>query len=526
MVTIDKVQLTINPYVEVIERAVYAMKRVYNYAPRGIDIIIGDLSFVSNSGIVLKHAALLEPGRSTEEIMIQTNTKLVTQSDIREYLAEHIRSVANAMIVYVEGNSFSYEFKARAHRHNDGCTFHVTFDTKYGGSERMMAARGNKGLYDEDSIESGYDLGDVIWEIFGTIVKSAGFSTLDDNEAEFIKKVRDNDLIPGVNLSNLSDEEINEAAENYRLWNRSSVYSFLQEHSGLRGVDFVKAVGRAAGSTAEFDLSELSFNFEYDIEIDEETFQSYFTIDSDEEHEAKLAEQARLDTAKANASVVKPKVLAKLEEALAGYDLDEYKFDLEELAEQIAEAQNRVEAFNEEVDGEEADELFFSFVNSFARSSEYVVHFSDDGSCSYSLTGDRKDEYAYSFEIGKYLYTGGYGETFIYVDGDLYDLSGSFPHFADSFSISDAFDLLASAAHCNVLELPQRLVEKGYKDFDDEELLSADDESQVYAWIEDNIYAGDIINIIEEEELIETVVGEYDETLHTFEIDFSDCFED
>lgn len=526
MVTIDQVHTTINPYVEVIERAVYAMKRAYDYAPRSFDISIADLSFVSNSGIVLKQAALLEPGQSTEDIIIQTASKLVTKSEAREDLAKHIKSVANAMIVYVEGNSFSYEFKAQSHRRNDGCTVHVTFDTKYGGSERMMAVRGNKGLYDEDSIESGYDLGDVIWEIFGTVVKSAGFSTLDDNEAEFIKKVRDNDLIPGVNLSNLSDEEINEAAENYRLWNRSSVYSFLQEHSGLRGVDFVKAVGRAAGSTAEFDLSELSFRFEYDIEIDEETFQSYFTIDSDEEHEAKLAEQARLDTAKANASVVKPKVLAKLEEVLASYDLDEYKFDLEELAEQIAEAQNRVEAFNEEVDGEEADELFFSFVNSFARSSEYVVHFSDDGSCSYSLTGDRKDEYAYSFEIGKYLYTGDYGETFIYVDGDLYDLSGSFPHFADSFSISDAFDLLASAAHCSVLELPQRLVEKGYKDFDNEELLSADDESQVYTWIEDNIYAGDIIDIIEEEELIETVVGEYDETLYTFEIDFSDCFED
>lgn len=324
----------------------------------------------------------------------------------------------------------------------------------------------------------------------------------------------------------MSDEEIDEAYKNYELWNRAGVYDFILNHSGLSKADFIKAVGRAAGSTAEFDLSDLSFNFEYNIEIDEETFQSYFTIDSDEEYEAKLAEQARLDTAKANVDVVKPKVLAKLEEALAGYDLDEYKFDLEELAEQIAEAQNRVEVFNEEVDGDEADELFFSFVNSFAKSSEYAVHFSDDGSCSYSLTGDRKDEYAYRFEIGKYLYTGGYGETFIHVDGDLYDISGSFPHFADSFSISDAFDYLASASHCNVLELPQRLVDKGYTDFDDKELLSANDESQVYDWVENNISASEIISIAEEEELIESVVGEYDRTDDEFEIDFSDCFED
>ena len=134
MVTIDKVQLTINPYVEVIERAAYAMTRAYDYAPRSFDISIADLSFVSNSGIVLKQAALLEPGQSTEDIIIQTASKLVTKSEAREDLAKHIKSVANAKIVYVEGNSFSYEFKAQAHRRNDGCTVHVTFDTKYGGS--------------------------------------------------------------------------------------------------------------------------------------------------------------------------------------------------------------------------------------------------------------------------------------------------------------------------------------------------------------------------------------------------------
>lgn len=526
MTNINKVQTTINPYVHVMEKAVYAMKKTYDYAPRSFDISIGDLSFVSESDIVLRQAALLEPGQSTEVRMIQTASKLVTKGEAREDIAKYIKSIANAQIVYVEGNSFSYEFKAQAHRHNDGCTVHVTFDTKYGGNGRTIAIRALKGLYDEDSIESDFsDFVDVLWEIVLTVLRSAGFSTLDDNEVEFIKKVRDNDLIPGVNLSSVSDEEIDEAYKNYELWNESSVYEFILNHSGLSKVDFVKAVGRAAGSTAEFDLSDLSFNFEYDIEIDEETFQSYFHIDSDEEHEAKLAEQARLDTAKANADIVKPKVLAKLEEALDSYDLDEYKFDLEELAEQIAEAQNRVEVFNEEVDGDEADELFFSLVNSFAKSSEYTVHFSDDGSCSYSLTGDRKDEYAYRFEIGKYLYTGGYGETFIYVDGDLYDVNGGFPHFADTFSISDAFDLLASAAHCSVLELPQYLADKGYKDFDDEKLLSANDESEIYDWLDSNIYASDIVDIIEEEELIETVVGEYNETLHTFEIDFSDCFE-
>lgn len=163
MVNIDQVQLTINPYTEVIESAVYAMKRTYDYAPRSFDISVADLPFVSNSGIVLKQAALLEPGQSTENIIIQTATKLATNGEAREDIAKHIKSVANAQIVYVEGNSFSYEFKAQAHRHNDGCTVHVTFDTKYGGGGRTIAVRGNKGLYDEDSIESNYsDFSDVL----------------------------------------------------------------------------------------------------------------------------------------------------------------------------------------------------------------------------------------------------------------------------------------------------------------------------------------------------------------------------
>ena len=225
-------------------------------------------------------------------------------------------------------------------------------------------------------------------------------------------------------------------------------------------------------------------------------------------------EQVQLKT---NVEIVKPKVLAKLEEVLDDYDIDDYEFDLEDLAEQIAEAQNRVEVFDEIEDGD--DDGFFSMVDSFAKDATYVVH-ARDGGCSYSLTGDQKDDHVYSFEIGKYLNTGGHGYTFISLDGDIVDIDD------DSFTVSDAFDLLASRVHCSVLELPQRLVDQGHNDYNDETLLSATDESEIYSWLEDNISSYDIVNIIEEEELIEVVVGEYDKTLETFEIDFSECFED
>lgn len=503
------------PYYEIIKTAQHnEMRNVYSYAPIDSDVWAwGQKSPNDESIILLKQAALLEPGQSTEVRELQSKTMDIHDAESKYPIAKYLREITGAKFIIATGDKLQIDFKAQAHRHNDGCTIHTIFDVKYGGSERLVSQERVTTMKREES------LSDLVYyfvaDTFDDMLSANGFSQMRGNEIEFVKKIRDNDLIRGINLSGLSDDEI---ANSSRIHNSpdgySSIVRFLSKYTGLSTLDVLTKIVSLSEPTAEFDLSQLSFNFEYDIEIDEETFQSYFTIVSDEEYEAKLAAQAKSDQIKTNA---KPKVLAKLEEVLDDYDTDDYDFDLEDLAEQIAERGDRVEVFDEIEDGD--DDGFFSMADDFAKSSTYVVH-AYDGGCGHSLTGDRKDGHVYSFEIGSYLITGGYGYTFIILDGDLIELD------SDSFSISDAFDLLSSAAHCSVLELPQYLVEKGYKDFDDEELLSADDESQVYAWIEDNVYAGDIIDIIEEEDLIETVVGEYSETLHTFEIDFSDCFED
>lgn len=347
--------------------------------------------------------------------------------------------------------------------------------------------------------------------------EQTGITDIDGNEIEFVKKIRDNDLMPDINLSSLSDEEIEDNLEHGSRNAPATIVRFLIDHAGLSIYDFLEKYLSIAKSTARFDLSQLSFHFEYDIEIDEETFQEMFHIDTDEDIVTKAAEQARLDKIAANVDVVKPKVLEKLEEVLDDYDIDDREFDLEELAEQIAECRNRVEVFDEIDDGD--DDGFFSMCGEFAKDSTYIVH-AYDGGCNYDLIGEQKDEHAYSFELGKYLNTGGHGYTFVIIDGgEPLDIDG------DSFKSSDAFDLLAVAARCSVLELPQRLVDKGYKDFDNETLLSANDESEIYEWLDSNIYAGGIVNIIEDEELIEVIAGKYSKTLDKFKIDFSDCFE-
>lgn len=509
MGNIKQVELKIKPYSDVFGRAVEEMKKIYSYAPYSVDVSHGDKNVTDEGTILLKQSALLAPGQSTEVRELQSNTLDIAKMLSKSSLIDYIREMTGAEVIVSTGDKMQIEFTAQAHRHNDGCTIHTNFDVKYGGSERLISG---KSIVDMCREESLWNLTYYfVSEPFKELLSLSGFSEMEGNEIEFVKAIRDKDLIPGINLNGLSDEDIANSGEIRRNSSAatSEIVRFLMKYTGLSRIDVVMKIASISKPTVSFDLSQLSFHFEYDIEIDEETFQSYFTIDSDEEYEAKLAEQAKHDQIKTNA---KPKVLSKLEEVLSGYD-----FDLEDLAEQIAEREDKVEVYDEIEDDD--DSTFFSICDDFAKSSTYVVH-AYDGGCSRVLTGDRKDGHVYSFELETYLITGGYGYTFIILDGDLIELD------SDSFSISDAFDLLASAAHCSVLELPQLLVEKGYKDFDDEELLSANDESQVYDWVENNVYAGDIIHIIEKEELIEVIVGEYDRTDDKFEIDFSDCFED
>lgn len=508
MTTIDQVRITVRPYMDVFLDAVYAMCKAYDYAPRSYGVEAGDYNIIGACSVVLRYAALLESGQSTDEHLIQYVNKNISDSHSTRELADHITSVMNQPFVIVRGSKYELVFKAQATRNNDGCTIHTTFDVKYGGDGRRMLSS-TQFFY---ALEDDYDAYDIASYTFDKLIEKAGFSGLRGNEAAFLKMIRDDNLLPGVNLDGLSDDEIVEASKGNALSYKMDMLEFIEKSAGMSRIDVTDKMLPVIGLNAEFDVSQLSFHFEYDIELDEDRFRSMFEIEGQEPYVSKAAAQDDEDE-----DVVKSKVLEKLEEVLSDYDAGDREFDLEELAEQIAECRGRVEVFDEIDDGD--DDEFFSMCDEFAKDSTYVVH-TYDGGCSYDLIGEQKDEHVYSFEFGKYLNTGLGGYTFVIIDGgEPLDIDGN------SFKSSDAFDLLASATHCSVLELPHRLVGNGYKDFDKENLLSANDESEIYEWLDSNIYAGDIINILEEEELIEVIAGEYSKTLNKFEIDFSDCFE-
>ena len=253
-------------------------------------------------------------------------------------LNDYIVETTGAKFIIATGDKVQIDFKAQAHRRNDGCTIHTSFDVKYGGSERLVSGESVATMTKEESL---WDLTYYfVSKTFNEFISSNGSSEIEDDSIEFVKMIRNNDLIPGINLSGLSDDDIANSRE-VRHDSRNSyseVVRFLMKYTGLSRLDILEKIVRISEPTIRFDLSQLSFHFEYDIEIDEETFRSYFMIEGDGEYEAKSAEQARLDQIKANVGIVKPKVLNKLQEL--DYYIDRY--ELEYLAEQISQVQDRV----------------------------------------------------------------------------------------------------------------------------------------------------------------------------------------
>ena len=320
MTTLENVHTTIDVYKRLIERSVDEMLKIYSYAPRGFeDLMQGDLSIGNESDMLLRQAALLETGQSTETRLIQSKTSSILTSNARGDASTHIASLVGAQFIKVNGDSISYEFKAQAHRNDDGCTIHTSFDAKYGGSKRLVIPGSYRGLIREESIDE--ELYSVTAKAVEVLLSMTHLSGIEGNQIEFVKRIRDNDLIPGVNLNSLSDAAIEESLKNLGFNVQSDTMRFIMRQSGLSDCEFAEKLAGLTGAVSEFDLSQLSFNFEYDIEIDEETFQSYFEIAEDSKDNVNAAD--------VDDSIFTPSVIASINK-LVKTDLfgDIFNFDI------------------------------------------------------------------------------------------------------------------------------------------------------------------------------------------------------
>lgn len=114
--SIENVHTTIDTCKRLMCRATDEMLKIYSYAPRGFeDLMQGDLSVGNESDMLLRQAALLETGQSTETRLIQSKTSSILTSNARGDASTHIASIVGANFIKVTGDSLSYEFKAQAH---------------------------------------------------------------------------------------------------------------------------------------------------------------------------------------------------------------------------------------------------------------------------------------------------------------------------------------------------------------------------------------------------------------------------
>lgn len=362
MTTIDQVHTTIDAYNGLIKRAADEMLKIHSYAPRGFeDLIRGDRSIGNECDTLLRQAALLEPGQSTETKVIQSKTSSILDSNAKGAINAHIVSMTGSQLVKVNGDSLSYEFKAQAHRNSDGCTIHTEFDARYGGNERLVSIEPYVGLIREETIDE--HLYSATSGAVDVLLDMTNLSEIEGNQIEFVKKVRDDDLIPGVNLSSLSDAEIEESLKNLGSNVQSDTMRFIMQRSGLGSYEFAEKIARLIGTVSEFDLSQLSFHFEYDIEIDEETFRSYFESDEN-----------KFDTAKTDSSIFTPAVIEQInkfinstlyEDYIDNFDITDY-FEFERVKQDTENGSTEFE-LNLDLEQMEDIDVFDSVISYFCE---------------------------------------------------------------------------------------------------------------------------------------------------------------
>lgn len=253
----------------------------------------------------------------------------------------------------------------------------------------------------------------------------------------------------------------------------------------------------------------ISTRARYDEEISKTEFRKLYWYEDDD---------VKPDRKKSNDKTAS-KVLEKLKNS--SIDFERYFIDLEEVSSQIALGNGVIEVIVDlaEKDDEVLVDQFYRIIDQFKSHEAYTFR-SDDLCAVYTLNGERKDGHVYSFDIEQYVYCEG-GSLFINLgDGIVY-----VPEESDHYQNSRLVDCLATCLNCKVVDLPEILQSERLSEDLDFTNCTASDESEVYAWFEDNVSNKDLLEMIDGTDALEDLTGSRDEIILEFEIDFSDCFE-
>ena len=455
---------------------------------------------------IVRELVDLKPGQSTPSMQITDLTThiidrtLAAKKALRQYLLENVID-SNWKIFKIKGLLLNFKHVISATKNSDnGCTVHHQMEVSYSGSEESILSRWRESKIELEDVDIS-DVAQYIEEISKEI--GTPFETK-ENQIRFLKAVRDDHLIRGVNLSHMTDEDL----ETYESRNigidHYDVSRFILKHAGIDESQLMNCIVDTYCSDKIFDTSRLDFTFNCDVTISGDTFKTFYTIaDSIDEYDAK------------------PEVLSKLKNDYIDNNL--YGFDLEELADQIIEGRKSISQYLAEAYPEDINQsTYFDDIEESATCDEYIFR-SQGGYDGYEVVATRQgDKPIYDFEISTKSSENPY-ETYIKLGKGTYKIGSR--KLDSAFKCSTLVNRLADLLDCSVSELPRILTDKGIAKFDEDDFsdYESPDESEVYNWFESYATNSDICRVIEEANLLPDLSDLHCVPFSKFQIDFTDC---
>lgn len=480
-----------------------AMISQYSYMPHAMYDFTNDRTYfpIDEYSKIIRELVDLKPGQSAAPVEISNVSSDLKKSPyLTRSIWHYLKDIIKSEYFKVVGHLFDFKHVVIATKNADGgCTAHHTIEIKFRDSEEMIFSRWSKWPINFDS----FNRQDVAHQI-GNFAEESGYdlSTADGRTA-FLKDIRDDNLIKGVDLSHITDEDIENLKTRDIGIDHYDVSDFILKTANIDARKLMNCMIDTSCKGDSFDLSQLSFTFDYDQVIDGDTFRRFYTVaDSLEQYNAK------------------PEVLSILDRDSIDNHL--HDFDLDDLADQIIAGEKTIVQYCEEDPDFVDNSRFFEDIEESVSCDEYIFR-SQGGFDGYELTVTRLgSEPIYEFAIRSYLLNEPF-DTYIKIGKGTYRIHSA--KLDKAFKRSTLVNRLADLLGCSVSELPAILTNKGLAKFSEDDFIDyeAPDESEVYEWFENYATNSDICRVIEEAELLPDVSHLHNEPFSKFELDFTDC---
>lgn len=415
-------------------------------------------------------------GQSTAEHCLVEHDGTILDDKIRRHFNYNLHSeIRSHSGVYREnfliiGHKIKFRYAVSTTRNSDGgCTVHHRLDCQFSGDERFVQS--NDGIIGIMSFDEFIeDKSEASSSLKGLIQK---FGDDQYNLTETCLRVLKDGNVPKIDLSSVTEEEIEQLSKDHKFVNRS-VTEFVCEKSSLSPSALNRIFVEEVFGNNFFDLSTFSRSLSVDVEVPFEKFKQCYETDEDIEKSLKNDKERNEQSAK-----VLDDLLPKIEQELRS----KFKGDIDEII-GIIEDEDFSKSFEEGSDLYEID-----FVHeSLAEKDKVIPTVADMGGIllhfRHSYDVDAKTYYFKSYATYD---TGQYGSE---ID-EITDLDADDPFNLTTTKLANESEDCTLADHDIFLDLLEERTGEAFREgFEVHEALSKlkeEDDEEAYVELNDAI---------------------------------------